>query len=276
VALLARMIDPLAPGKAMVMLGQTLAVPPGSKPVWVSEAMVDLYGAKPGSSIALPLGGRSHPFFVAGVWRDYAHQGGAVQIRLADYRLLSNDDSVNDAAIALAPDVTLEQARARIEALPFGAALTLTAPSEIRAISLKIFDRSFAVTYLLEAIAIVIGLFGVAATFSAQTLARSREFGMLRHIGVTQRQILALLALEGGALTGLGIASGFLLGWIISLILVFIVNPQSFHWSMQLHVPWAMLATVAGALLAAAALTALLAGRAALSGSPVQAVREDS
>jgi putative ABC transport system permease protein len=199
-----------------------------------------------------------------------------VQIKLADYRLLSGDNAASDAAIWLAPGVTQKQARAQIDGLPFGAALELTAPSEIRALSLTIFDRSFAVTYVLEAIAIVIGLFGVAATFSAQTLARSREFGMLRHIGVTQRQILAQLALEGGALTALGIVSGFLLGWIISLILVFIVNPQSFHWSMQLHVPWILLATVAGALLIAAALTALLAGRQALSGSPVKAVREDS
>ena len=214
-------------------------------------------------------------FFVAGVWRDYAHQGGAVQIRLADYRLLSGDNNVNDAAIALAPGVTLEQARARIEALPFGAALTLTAPSEIRAISLKIFDRSFAVTYLLEAIAIAIGLSGVAATFSAQTLARAREFGMLRHVGVTRGQILRILALEGGSLTALGVACGFVLGLFISLILVFVVNPQSFHWTMQLHLPWGLLAAVAALLLGAAVLTALVSGRYALSGGPIRAVRED-
>jgi putative ABC transport system permease protein len=276
VMLLARVIDALDPTKSMVMLGASLSAPAGTMPAWVSEAMVDLHGAQPGATIMLPLDGRRHPFFVAGVWRDYAHQGGAIQIRLADYRALSGDDDASDAAISLPPGASAEQARSKIAGLPFGPALTITAPSEIRAISLKIFDRSFAVTYVLEAIAIVIGLFGVAATFSAQTLARSREFGMLRHIGVTRRQILALLALEGGALTGLGIASGALLGWLISLILVFIVNPQSFHWSMQLHLPWSLLATVAGALLVAAALTALLAGRSALSGSPVKAVREDS
>jgi putative ABC transport system permease protein len=279
VMLLGRVIDPLDPARSMVMLtgeAATLTPPAGAVLAWVSEAMVDLYGAQPGGTLMLPLNGRLHPFFVAGVWRDYAHQSGAVQIRLADYRLLTGDNAASDAAISLEPGVTPEQARTQIAGLPFGAALTLTAPSEIRALSLTIFDRSFAVTYVLEAIAIVIGLFGVAATFSAQTLARSREFGMLRHIGVTQRQILALLALEGGALTALGIVSGFAVGWVISLILVFIVNPQSFHWSMQLHVPWTLLATVASALLIAAALTALLAGGQALSGSPVKAVREDS
>ncbi len=72
----------------------------------------------------------------------------------------------------------------------------------MRAMALTIFDRSFAITYALEAIAIIIGLVGVAATFSAQTLARTREFGMLRHIGVNRGQIGAMLAAEG-ALLGL-------------------------------------------------------------------------
>ncbi len=125
--------------------------------------------------------------------------------------------------------------------LPFGGALQLARPGEIRAASLQIFDRSFAVTYLLEAIAIVIGLSGVAATFSAQTLARAREFGMLRHVGVTRGQVLGILACEGGLLTTLGVACGFVLGLVISLILVFVVNPQSFHWTMGLHLPWGLL-----------------------------------
>ena len=98
---------------------------------------------------------------------------------------------------------------------------------------------------------------------------------MLRHIGVTRRQILAMLGVEGGMLTGIGILVGFVLGWCISLILVFIVNPQSFHWTMQLHVPWGLLFSVAAALLVSAAVTALLAGRYAVSGDAVRAVRED-
>jgi putative ABC transport system permease protein len=196
-------------------------------------------------------------------------------MRLADYQALSGDREVNDAALWLRPGVTAEQAIAGLRRLPFGAALEFAEPGEIRAISLKIFDRSFAVTYLLEAVAIVIGLFGVAATFSAQTLARAKEFGMLRHIGVLRRQILTMLALEGGLLTLLGIAVGFLLGGTISLILVFVVNPQSFHWTMQLHMPWGILVAVAAMLLGSAALTALVAGRYAVSGEAVRAVRED-
>ncbi|QYG07352.1 FtsX-like permease family protein [Janthinobacterium sp. PAMC25594] len=275
VMLLARPVNLADPGKSMVLVGETLAVPDGAKPVWLSEAAADLYNVKPGQQIALPLAGGLHQFFVAGIWRDYARSSGAIQMPLGDYRALTGDMDVSDAALWLAKDATGEQLQQRLKALPFGASLEVSNPSAIRALSLQIFDRSFAVTYLLEAIAIVIGLFGVAATFSAQTLARAREFGMLRHVGVTRGQILSILALEGGALTALGIATGFVLGLLISFVLVFIVNPQSFHWTMQLHLPWPLIASVAAALLTAAALTALIAGRQALSAGPIRAVRED-
>ncbi|MGK5063992.1 FtsX-like permease family protein [Janthinobacterium sp. LB3P112] len=275
VALLARPVDLADPAKSMVLVGDTLPVPDGAKPVWLSEAAADLYNVKPGQQIALPLAGGLHKFFVAGIWRDYARASGAIQMPLDDYRALTGDNDVSDAALWLAKDATGDALQQRLKSLPFGASLEVSNPSAIRALSLQIFDRSFAVTYLLEAIAIVIGLFGVAATFSAQTLARAREFGMLRHVGVTRGQILSILALEGGALTALGIATGFVLGLLISFVLVFIVNPQSFHWTMQLHLPWPLIATVAAALLTAAALTALIAGRQALSAGPIRAVRED-
>ena len=275
VMLLARPVNLADPGKSMVLVGDTLPVPAGSRPVWLSEAAADLYNVKPGQQIALPLAGGLHQFFVAGIWRDYARSSGAIQMPLDDYRALTGDVDVSDAALWLDKDATGEQLQQRLKALPFGASLEVSNPSAIRALSLQIFDRSFAVTYLLEAIAIVIGLFGVAATFSAQTLARAREFGMLRHVGVTRGQILSILALEGGALTALGIATGFVLGLLISFVLVFIVNPQSFHWTMQLHLPWPLIASVAAALLTAAALTALIAGRQALSAGPIRAVRED-
>ena len=275
VTLIARDIDAADPGKLLVLVGQSAAIPAGARPIWVSEAMVDLYRTRVGQNLALPLGGTLRTFFIAGVWRDYSTQSGALQIRLSDYRALTGDQDVTDAAMWTAPGATAEQLQARLRALPFGSALQLALPGTIRAMSLQIFDRSFAVTYLLEAIAIAIGLSGVAATFSAQTLARAREFGMLRHVGVTRGQILKMLAIEGGALTLLGVASGFVLGLVISLILVYVVNPQSFHWTMQLHMPWPLLGSVASVLVGASVATALVSGRYALSGGPIRAVRED-
>jgi putative ABC transport system permease protein len=247
----------------------------GQTPVWVSEAMVDRYAYRPGQHIELPVGAHEQAFVVAGVWRDYVRQTGAIQIRLADYRRLTHDTGATEAAISVVPGSSVETVMTALRKLPFGAALEFALPGEIRARSLTIFDRSFAVTYLLEAVAIVIGLFGVAATFSAQTLARAREFGMLRHVGVTRVQILAVLAKEGGMLTALGIGMGFVLGFAISLILVFVVNPQSFHWTMSLHMPWLILGVVAFVMLIASCATAVIAGRQAVSVDAVRAVKED-
>ncbi|QYF93242.1 FtsX-like permease family protein [Massilia sp. PAMC28688] len=275
VMLLARRIDAADPGATLVLQGDGAPIPAGVRPVWVSEAMLDLYPVRVGGTLRLPLDGVLHSFFVAGAVRDYVSQAGSVYMPLEHYRNLSGDTVVNDVAVWARGDAGATALDAAMRALPFGGALEFARPGEIRSMSMQVFDRSFAVTYLLEAIAIAIGMAGVAATFSAQTLARAREFGMLRHVGVTRGQILRILALEGGALSALGVVCGFGLGLLISLILVFIVNPQSFHWSMQLHVPWTLLAIVAGALLAASVVTAIVSGRHALSGGPIRAVRED-
>jgi putative ABC transport system permease protein len=277
VALLARELDPRQPAGRLPLVGQPRLPQPGEPPpVWVSEAMVDLYGFHPGQRIALPMGGRLQPFVVAGVWRDYVRQFGAVVITRADYSRLSGDARVTDAALWPAPGqgiADLEQ-RVRTRVGKVGS-LEFARPGEIVGASLKIFDRSFAVTYLLEAVAVLVGVFGVGVSFSAQALARRREFGVLRHLGMTRRQIGAMLAFEGLLLTLLGLGAGLLLGWANALILIDVVNPQSFHWTMQLTMPWRLLTSLAAALLAASTLTALFSARRAMSGQVVQAVRED-
>jgi len=277
VALLARQVDPHHPGRRLPLVGLPLAPgPEDPPPAWVSEAMVDLYGFRTGRLVALPIAGRPVTFLVAGVWRDYARQYGAVVMQLNDYRRLTHDNRVSDAALWLAPDATPTQVAQRLRRrLTGGEQVQYLQPNEIHAVSLGIFDRSFAITYLLEAVAVLVGVCGIAASFSAQALARTREFGVLRHLGVTQAQISAMLALEGGLLALLGVCAGLLLGWAIALILIRVVNPQSFHWSMDLMMPWRSLALLAAALIIAAALTALLSGRRAMSGSAVRAVKED-
>jgi putative ABC transport system permease protein len=278
-----------ATGQTLPLVGNAAPLPaaaPGERvvPVYVSEAMVDLYGARPGSPLPalgqafaqLPEGTR---FFVVGVWRDYARQHGSVVMDRADFIRLSGDERVNDLALYLAEGASEETVQNAIRevAAEQGAAdgLTFASAGQIRAISLRIFDRSFAVTYWLQAVAIGIGLFGVAASFSAQVLARQREFGLLAHLGLTRRQILSLVALEGLAWTVLGAIAGLALGLAVSLVLVHVVNPQSFHWTMDLALPWLRLIALCVAVVLAGTLTAWLAGRAAASRDAVQAVKQD-
>ena len=121
----------------------------------------------------------------------------------------------------------------------------------------------------------LIGLFGVSASFSAQALARRREFGVLRHIGMTRGQIATMLGCEGLAVGALGVAAGSAVGWLVSLILIHVINRQSFHWSMDMHFPWTELAMLGTGLVAAACVTAMLSARRAMSDEVTRAVRED-
>lgn len=270
------MRGPEAPNRPP-LIGRELAPPLGQTPVWVSEPAAWLYGWKPGQQIVLPIAGAQR-FFVVGVWRDYSRQHGAVTLDAGDYTRLTGDHWRTEASVDVAegrsPSQVMEALRARLPA-DVAPRVTFAEPATLRAFALRIFDRSFAVTYGLEAIAILVGLAGVAATVSAQTLARTKEFGMLRHLGVTQRQIAAMLVTEGALLGAVGVVAGIGLGLIMSQVLIHVVNPQSFHWTMETKLPWALLAGVAVALVASAAGTALLAGRRALSADAVRAVRED-
>ncbi|HYT86287.1 MAG TPA: ABC transporter permease, partial [Burkholderiales bacterium] len=129
--------------------------------------------------------------------------------------------------------------------------------------------------YALEAVAVIIGLLGLSSGFGALALARRREFGMLRHLGMTRRQIGAMLAAQGLLVSAIGLGVGLALGLLISLVLIHVVNRQSFHWSMDLHLPWQLLAGFVAVMLALATLTAVASGRQAMGGDVVGAVKED-
>jgi putative ABC transport system permease protein len=284
VALLAREID--EPQRALPLVGPTAAAPAGRIAVYVSEAMVDLYGARVGGPLPQLEGAFASPsgtapqFFVAGVWRDYVRQSGSIVMDRRDYVRLTGDDRANDLQLWLEPGTDASQVQQRIRELAQRAAGTadgieFASAQELRATSLRIFDRSFAVTYWLQAVAIGIGLFGVAASFSAQVLARRKEFGLLAHLGLTRRQILALVAAEGATWTAIGSVAGLGLGLAVAMVLVHVVNPQSFHWTMDLLVPWLRLIALCAAVVAAGTVTAWLAGRAAAGRDAVLAVKED-
>lgn len=245
-------------------------------PVWVSEAMTDLYGVQAGAPLALPLAGREAVFRVAGVYREYGRSGGAVVIPRATYVAATGDRAVNEASLWLArgadPAAVARDLRA---ALALRDALQLRTTTEVRERSLANFDRAFIVTYALEAIAVLIGLLGVGVTAAATAFARRAEFGMLRHVGLLRRELVLMLAGEGLLMSAIGVVFALALGGVLSLVLVYVVNRQSFLWSIDLAIPWLQLALLALALICAAAITTVVSGRAALGGDAVRAVRED-
>ncbi|HEX4917719.1 MAG TPA: ABC transporter permease [Limnobacter sp.] len=282
VELIARPIATEAASARLPMTGPTIDTPQANTlPVWVSEPVADLYGKRTGDTLVLPLdGGVSVTATVMGVWRDYTRQHGAIVLPkalLAERHAISFDDT--QAAAWPRKGVTVGEAVKAIQVALEGTALQdrvdFAEPGEIRQVSLDIFDRSFAVTYLLEIAAVVIGLFGVGTTFSAMALQRKREFALLGALGAQRSTLLSLIAREALLASLLAAGVGMMMGLAFAAVLVFVVNPQSFHWTMNWHMPWRDLAVMVAGLLIMSTATVMLALRGKLGKDLLVQLKED-
>lgn len=237
--------------------------------VYVSEAMVDLYDWHPGTIQILPAFNErqgSQKVWVAGIFRDYGRQHGALVMDLGTYQTISGDQQYSGIAIWLVnqadPATVLNTLRA---AIPQFRDQEFMNRSDLRALSLTIFDRSFALTYALEIAALLVALFAVATGFAGQALLREKEYALVYYLGQSSTQRIVWISTESGLLLGLAVIWGTLLGLIMSQILIHRVNPQSFHWTMDTSVPFFALITLMLALLGLGIAAALWASKRTLN-----------
>lgn len=252
----------------------------GKRPlVFVSEAMRDLYGWQPGGSYSLALSSTAPPalLHVAGIYRDYGWQHGSIMMDMSDFAAITGDDRKTSLAIWLKADAKPEQVVEQLRRdIPEMRDMRVMTAQDIRALSLKIFDRSFALTYALELAALLVAVFSVATGFAAQALVRAKEFAVMAHLGQSNQQRRGVIAVESLALLSLGVAWGSVLGFAMSQVLIHRVNPQSFHWTMESIVPIVPMLLLALAVVGVGVMSALwAAGRGLASTRLSVALRED-
>ena len=131
----------------------------------------------------------------------------------------------------------------------------------LRAEVLRIFDATFAITYGLEAIAILVAVLGVTSTMITLMIERRRELATLRQLGAGRRQIRGMVMIEAGMLGVVGQIFGVLAGFALALILIYVINVQSFGWTIQFHVPVAFLLQASALLLVVTTLAGAYPGR---------------
>jgi putative ABC transport system permease protein len=225
--------------------------------VLVSEPLARKAGLAPGSRLAVrgPEGETALP--VAGVYRDYGTEGGAALVDLSTFARLFGPGAPSNAALYLAPGEDAEAAVLRLRAALRDHALQIRSNRTLRAEVLALFEQTFAVTRLLQAMGLVIAAAGV--TLSLLVLARERrgELALYRALGATRPQLFAVFLGRGLGIGVVGLALGAAGGAALALVLVEVVNPAFFGWSIALHPPWAALGGQALAILAAAAAASL-------------------
>nr|UOZ97336.1 hypothetical protein NCPCFENI_01256 [Cupriavidus sp.] len=234
--------------------------------VFVSEAMVDLYSLRPGTRTALPLldpaSGQPVQAWVVGVFRDYGRQHGAVVMAGEDFERLTGDESKTGLSVWLKPGASAEEVMRQMRERGGGlASARLISSESLRALSLKIFDRSFALTYALELAALVIAVFAVASGFTAQVILRRKEFALLAQLGQSFGQRMTMVLREALALLVFAVLWGSLMGLLMSQILIHRVNPQSFHWTMETSLPILPLSLLAAGVVVMGLVAALVSTR---------------
>jgi putative ABC transport system permease protein len=234
--------------------------------VVISEPLARRRGIAVGDELALPAADGLLAFAVAGVFRDYGSDRGAVVMRLGTFRRYWQDDRLTGVGITLRDGG--DAGRLRRELGRFAAAsgqLQLAARAELRAVSMQIFERTFTITEVLRWLAGTVAFLGILSALLALELERTRETGVLRAIGFAPRDVRRLVLAQTGLL---GLVAGLVaapLGVALAALLVFVINERAFGWSMGFAIPPGVLAggfaMAIGAALAAGVLPAVRLAR---------------
>jgi putative ABC transport system permease protein len=241
----------------------------------VTEPFADKHRTRAGDVLRIPLGNRIVPLTVAGIYYDYASDRGFI---LADESTLLKylpAQPVTNIAIYTQPGADNIQIRRDLESRLSGYPLMIAPNDVLRRGAIQVFDRTFTVTYALEAVAIIVAILGAANSLLALVLDRRREIGLIRYIGAAAGQVRQMILVEAGLIGLLAGSLGLALGVALSLVLIYVVNKQSFGWTIQFHPPTLLLA---GALLLVWVVT-VLAGvypaRFAARLGPIEVIHEE-
>jgi len=183
-----------------------------------------------------PLGERQFP--VAGIFYDYSTDWGMILLEKRLFQSLWNDETLHSAGIYLKEGVLLDDFKKMIRekySKPYQ--LFLVSHRELRNEILKIFDQTFAITYALELIALLVAFLGIVSSLNALVMERQRDIGIFRAVGAFRKQVEKTVLIEAGMIGFFSHILGLIAGFLLSLLLIYVINKQSFGWTIQFSIP---------------------------------------
>jgi putative ABC transport system permease protein len=247
----------------------------GQHAVVVSEPFAYKHHLRAGETISVPLGEQRVSFRIADVYYDYSTERGAIVMDHSIILKYLPDSAPLGVAIYVAPGTSAETVREEVLRATAGHRVLLFSNRDLRTEAIRVFDRTFAITYALEAVAILVAVMGIAGALLALVIDRRRELGLLRFLGAANGQVRKMILVEAGLLGLLANAAGLVLGFFISLILIYVINKQSFGWTIRFHWPVAVLLGALSIVYAATVLAGFYPARVAVRLNPVEVVHEE-
>ncbi len=241
----------------------------------VSEPFTMKHHVKTGDVLTLPLGSQMARLRIVDVFYDYANERGYVVISRQNLLSYLHDPAASNLAVYLKPGADLEGVRREIQQAGAHRDVLIFSNGELRHEAIRIFDQTFAITYALEAISVLVAVMGIAGALMSIVFDRRREFGLLQYLGAASRQIRGMILVEAGLIGILSNIAGLLLGVALSLILIFVINKQSFGWTIRFHWPIGVLLGALSVVYVATVLAGLYPARVARRLNPIEVVHED-
>jgi putative ABC transport system permease protein len=242
----------------------------------VSEPYAYRHGVETGDSVVVKTAGGYRAFPVAGVYSDYASDFGTVMIHLNTYRALWNDMSISGIGLFVDKPESTGAVIGRINrVLEAGDEMLVRSNRDIRETSIEIFDRTFAITYVLRLLTVVVAFIGVLSALMALQFERGRELGVLRAIGLTPGQLWRMVTIQTGLM---GLVSGLIalpFGLTLATVLVYVVNKRSFGWTIDMQLGAGVFVQALAVAIVAALLAGLYPGYKMARTSPARALREE-
>jgi putative ABC transport system permease protein len=248
---------------------------PGNNRAILSEPFANKHGIRAGDPIDLALGSRRVRVTVAGIYYEYSSSQGFVLFDRSTLLHYLPGQPATNAAVYLKPGADADEVRHAIERRTAALGVNIAPNRELRRNALAIFDRTFAITWALEAVTIVVAMLGAANSLLALVLDRRRELGLLRYLGASAAQVRNMILVEAGLLGLLAIVIGLALGFALSLLLIFVVNKQSFGWTIQFHSPAGLLAGALVAVWCVTVAAGVYPARVAARLNPIDVIHEE-
>jgi putative ABC transport system permease protein len=188
-----------------------------------------------GGELALYTDAGMKSFPIAGVYYDYASSQGNAIFSLDVYRKNWGDDQIAAAALVLESGVDVQTLTNELKSVLAPTQNLLIRPNQaLRSDTLEIFDRTFAITGALQLMTTLVAFVGILSAMMSLQLEKQRQLGIMKSIGLTARQLWGLVALETGLMGAVAGLFAMPTGYILALILVYIINRRSFGWTLQM------------------------------------------
>ncbi len=227
-------------------------------PAVASESFVRRFGVAPGDTVTVPTPAGQRRLFIQGVQADYGNERGSLLVDFARFAEWWGDAGLTNLTLFLRPETDAGAFARQIEET--WPVLNARDNASLRAAILTVFRQTFATTHALRIIAVAVALAGLVLALATLLREDARGLATLRALGFTRREIARCTLFEGLGITLAGLLGGLLLSGALGALLVYVINRQSFGWTLLFRVPAGDLLQLALALTAAAALAAYFTG----------------